>query len=214
MTPRRYRMGRRQQAVDATRARIVAAARRLLLTRRPGEFSLEAVARRARVTRMTVYHQFGSRRALLEALFDDLAARGGMWDLRNAFQLADAEQALARYVATLGRFWTSARLIHRRLQALGVLDPELGRAIAARQEWRRQGLRVIAACGPRMWPAPRPMSAGPTSFVPAEVGSVYRAMGLLTDSTRLRFVGSLRYLAAGTPDSSLAVLSVSLRNAA
>ncbi len=65
-----------------------------------------------------------------------------------------------------------------------------------------------------MWPAPRPMSAGPTSFVPAEVGSVYRAMGLLTDSTRLRFVGSLRYLAAGTPDSSLAVLSVSLRNAA
>src|SRR6266566_8464903 len=73
---------------------------------------------------------------------------------------------------------------------------------------------LLAACGPRMWPAPRPMSAGPTSFVPAEVGSVYRAMGLLTDSTRLRFVGSLRYLAAGTPDSSLAVLSVSLRNAA
>ncbi len=153
MTPRRYRMGRRQQAVDATRARILAAARRLLVARRPGEFSLDAVARRARVTRMTVYHQFGSRRALLEALFDDLAARGGMWDLRNAFQLADAEQALARYVATFGRFWTSARLIHRRLQALGVLDPELGRAIAARQEWRRQGLRVIAA---RLTPSGRP----------------------------------------------------------
>jgi len=146
-------MGRRQQAVDATRARIVAAARRLLLTRRPGEFSLEAVARRARVARMTVYHQFGSRRALLEALFDDLAARGGMWNLRNAFGLPDAEQALARFVATFGRFWDSARLTHRRLQALGVLDPELGRALAARQEWRRQGLRVIAA---RLTPSGRP----------------------------------------------------------
>ena len=146
-------MGHRQRAVDATRARILAAARGLLLARRPGEFSLEAVARRARVARMTLYHQFGSRRALLEALFDDLAAEGGMGDLQNAFRLPDAAQALARYVATFGRFWTSARLIHRRLQALGVLDPELGRALAARQEWRREGLRVIAA---RLTPSGRP----------------------------------------------------------
>ena len=137
-------MGRRQAAVDATRARIVAAARRLLLARRPGEFSLEAVARRARVTRMTVYHRFGSRRALLEALFDELAAEGGMGDLRNAFRQPDPEQALAHYITTFGRFWTSGRVIHRRLRAQGVLDPELGRALAARQEWRRQGLRVIA----------------------------------------------------------------------
>src|SRR2546426_10317214 len=79
-------MGRRQAAVDKTRARIVAAARRLLLARRPTEFSLEGVARRARVTRMTGYHRFGSRRELLEALFDELAAEGGMSHLRNAFR--------------------------------------------------------------------------------------------------------------------------------
>ncbi len=144
MTPRPYRMSRRQQAVDRTRAHILAAARALLRSPASADFSLDAVARRARVTRLTVYHRFGSRRGLLEALFDDLAARGGLHELRSAFHAADPGAALARYVTLFGRFWASARLVLRRLNALAVLDPELGRAIAARQEWRRQGLQVIA----------------------------------------------------------------------
>lgn len=141
---RRYTLGRRQAAVDETRGRILRAARRLLLAKRGADFSLDAVARRARVTRLTVYHQFGSRRGLLEALFDDMAAKGGLFDaLPNAFRQADPEEALARFVATFGHFWAEGRPIVRRLQALGVLDPELGKAIAGRNEWRRQGLRVI-----------------------------------------------------------------------
>ena len=144
MTPRPYRMRRRQQAVDRTRAHILAAARGVLRSPASADFSLDAVARRARVTRLTVYHRFGSRRGLLEALFDDLAARGGLHELRSAFHAADPEAALARYVTLFGRFWASARPVLRRLNALAVLDPELGRAIAARQEWRRQGLQVIA----------------------------------------------------------------------
>ncbi|PYO85241.1 MAG: TetR/AcrR family transcriptional regulator [Gemmatimonadetes bacterium] len=141
---RRYTLGRRQAAVDETRGRILRAARRLLLAKRGADFSLDAVARRARVTRLTVYHQFGSRRGLLEALFDDMAAKGGLLEaLPNAFRQADPEEALARFVATFGHFWAEGRPIVRRLQALGVLDPELGKAIAGRNEWRRQGLRVI-----------------------------------------------------------------------
>ena len=141
---RRYTLGRRQAAVDETRGRILRAARRLLLAKRGADFSLDAVARRARVTRLTVYHQFGSRRGLLEALFDDMAAKGGLFDaLPNAFRQADPEEALARFVATFGHFWAEGRPIVRRLQALAVLDPELGKAIAGRNEWRRQGLRVI-----------------------------------------------------------------------
>ena len=141
---RRYTLGRRQAAVDETRGRILRAARRLLLAKRGADFSLDAVARRARVTRLTVYHQFGSRRGLLEALFDDMAAKGGLLDaLPNAFRQADPEEALARFVATFGHFWAEGRPIVRRLQALAVLDPELGKAIAGRNEWRRQGLRVI-----------------------------------------------------------------------
>ncbi len=144
MTPRPYRMSRRQQAVDRRRAHILAAARRVLRAPRSADFSLDSVARRAGVTRLTVYHQFGSRRGLLEALFDDLAARGGLYDLPSAFRDPDPEAALERYVGLFGGFWTSARPVLRRLNALAVLDPELGRAIARRQEWRRQGLHVIA----------------------------------------------------------------------
>src|ERR1700704_737043 len=106
MTPRPYRLGRRQAAVDRTRARILKAARALLVARGSTEFSIEAVAQRARVTRPTVYQQFGSRPKLLEALFDDLARQGGMGDLADAFRQPDPEEALARLIATFGRFWT------------------------------------------------------------------------------------------------------------
>ena len=141
--PRRYRLGRRQAAVDRTRARILRAARALLVAPRGVAFSIDAVARRARVTRATVYQRFGSRPKLLEALFDDLARRGGMWDLADAFRQPDPGEALARFVATFGRFWTAHRPIHQRLLALGALDPEFGQTLRARQEWRRQGLREI-----------------------------------------------------------------------
>jgi len=143
VTPRPYRLGRRQAAVDRTRARILEAARALLVARGGAEFSIDAVARRARVTRATVYQRFGSRPQLLEALFDDLARRGGMWDLAAAFRQPDPDEALARFIATFGRFWTAHRPIHRRLLGLGALDAGLERTLRARQEWRRQGLRVI-----------------------------------------------------------------------
>jgi AcrR family transcriptional regulator len=143
MTPRPYRLGRRQAAVEQTRARILKAARALLVARGNTDFTIEAVARRARVTRATVYQRFGSRPKLLEALFDDLALQGGMRDLAEAFRHPDPEDALARFIATFGRFWTAHRPMHRRLAALGALDAGLDRALSARQEWRRQGLRVI-----------------------------------------------------------------------
>src|SRR5439155_15147610 len=54
--PRRYRLGRRQAAVARTPARILRAARALLVAPHGVAFSLDAVARRARVTRATVYH--------------------------------------------------------------------------------------------------------------------------------------------------------------
>jgi AcrR family transcriptional regulator len=161
VTPRPYRLGRRQAAVDRTRARILKAARALLVSRGAGAFSIEAVARRARVTRVTVYQRFGSRSKLLEALFDDLARRGGMWDLADAFRQPDPDEALGRFVATFARFWTAHRPIHRRLLALAALDQGLERTLRARQEWRRQGLRVIVG----RW---RERSAGPAAASPDE----------------------------------------------
>jgi AcrR family transcriptional regulator len=76
MSPRPYRLGQRQVLADETRSKILDAARAQLETE--ASFSIDAVARRADVARMTVYYQFGSKRGLLEALFDALAASGGL----------------------------------------------------------------------------------------------------------------------------------------
>src|SRR5689334_17811451 len=122
MSPRRYRLGERQAAAAKTRARILAAARALLSAkdRRRG-FSVDAIARQAGVARMTVYYQFGSKVGLLEALCDDLASRGRIERLAIAFGHPEPLDALAEFIATFAHFWTSDRLIIRRLRALGTL---------------------------------------------------------------------------------------------
>jgi AcrR family transcriptional regulator len=141
MSPRPYRLGQRQVAADETRARILAAARDQLAE--DTSFSIDAVARRADVARMTVYYQFSSKGGLLEALFDALAARGGMQQLPSAFQKADPTAALNRFIDVFARFWSSDRVVHRRLRALGALDPELDQVLRERNEGRRNALLVL-----------------------------------------------------------------------
>jgi AcrR family transcriptional regulator len=144
MSPRPYQLGQRQAATEQTRARIIQAARELLIAPDGfAKFSIETVARQADVARMTVYHQFGSKSGLLEALCDSLASSGGMTELANAFRQPDPLEALHQYILTFGRFWEADRPVMRRLRALAALDPDFERLIRTRDEWRRKGVRVI-----------------------------------------------------------------------
>lgn len=144
MSPRPYNLGRRTAATEATREQILAAARTLLGGRGPpDEFSIEAVARKAGVARMTVYYQFHSQAGLLEALADDLAAKGGMQRLREAFLAAEPDVAVRRFVGTFVGFWNSERVLMRRLRAMGVLLPGLYRGVRDRDEWRQEGARHL-----------------------------------------------------------------------
>jgi AcrR family transcriptional regulator len=145
MSPRPYRLGQRQLAADENRSRILEAARELLETE--DRVSLEAVARKADVTRMTVYHQFGSKAGLLDALFGVLAARGGMQRLPSAFQQSEMLAGLDIFIDVFAHFWSTHRVVMRRLRAFAVLDPELDQALGARNEWRRQGLQTLLARG-------------------------------------------------------------------
>lgn len=142
--PRPYRLGQRQADSDQTRQRILTAARDLL-TAPEGitGFSMEAVARRADVARMTVYYQFNNKVGLLEALSDMLASQGGMEEMPTAFMQPDARAALATYIAILCRFYENQRLVARRMNALIELDAELAQVLQNRNEWRRQGLQVL-----------------------------------------------------------------------
>ena len=144
MSPRPYRLGQRQAATEQTRTRILTATRELLMASDGfSGFSIDAVARQADVARMTVYHQFGSKIGLLEALSDSLAAHGGMEQLANAFRRSEPLDALDEYITVFSRFWDSDRLVTRRLRALAALDADFEQVIRARDERRRQGLRVI-----------------------------------------------------------------------
>jgi AcrR family transcriptional regulator len=139
MSKRPYRLGLRKAASEQTRQRILTAARDLLATPRGlSAFTIDAVAKQAGVARMTVYHQFGSKSGLLEALCDTLAIRGGIQQMGEVYRQFDPLAALDRFIAVFGGFWESDRLVVRRLNSLGALDPVLGRVLRGRAGLRRQ----------------------------------------------------------------------------
>ena len=144
MSPRAYKSPRRDAAASATRERIVAAAAAILgAADGIRKFSLDAVAKKAGVTRLTVYNQFGSRRALMEAVFDERAERGGLFRIVEAMQDPDPQAALRRIIAIFCDFWSSDPGTMRLLHAAGASDAEFADSVHERNERRRSMLSVI-----------------------------------------------------------------------
>jgi AcrR family transcriptional regulator len=72
---------------------------------------------------MTVYYQFGSKPGLIAALSDDLASRGGIGRLPQAFMAPDPMAGLEILVQVFMHLWESERLVIQRLRALSAFDP-------------------------------------------------------------------------------------------
>ena len=104
--------------------------------------SMEAVAKAAGVTRLTVYNQFGSRSALLEEIFDELARLGDLARIAEAMAMPDPRAALARLVEIFCEFWGSDPAVDR-LNRNASMDEEFASALAARHERRRKALSVL-----------------------------------------------------------------------
>jgi AcrR family transcriptional regulator len=143
MSSRPYRSKLRAEAAGETRARIVAAAAELLSAMPYEPFSLASVATKAGVTRLTVYNQFGGRRALLEGVFDQTASEAGLDRLGEALATPDPREALAAVVERFCDFWAERRQLLLRLQAARAVDLDLDEALHERNERRRRLLRVI-----------------------------------------------------------------------
>ena len=144
MTSRSYKSPRRTAAASATRDRILAAAAALL--REVGgvrRFSLESVAKAAAVTRFTVYSQFGSRSALLEAVFDHRALAAGMSRLPEVMAEVDALSGLQRLIGVFCDFWAHDHDLIARLHSVGASDPEFSQAVLARNKRRRVALSTL-----------------------------------------------------------------------
>ena len=136
MEKRPYRQTRRAEAVEATRQRIVEAARDQLVS--GDDFTVEAVAARAAVSRVTVYAQVGGRDALREAVFDHLGTTGGLTALATACAQADPVEGINRVINIFCGFYATHGLVLRRLHALAALttggDERLGERNARRHE--------------------------------------------------------------------------------
>jgi len=143
MSPRPYRMEKRRAAASDTRTRILEATRQLLAEQVAPDLSMDAIARRADVARLTIYYQFKSRRGLLEALYDHLAMRGNMQRMAEVFHAPDPSQSVERLVRTFVEFWSSDPLVMRRLRAMAALDPEVEKGIRARDARRQHASREI-----------------------------------------------------------------------
>jgi AcrR family transcriptional regulator len=136
-------MGKREAAASQTRARILEAARQHLASESETNLTMDAVARRADVSRLTVYYQFNSRPGLLEALYDHLAFRGNMQRMAEVFHEADPYLALEKLIRTFVRFWSSDPVVIRRLRGMAALDAEVAQGIHARDARRQHAAREI-----------------------------------------------------------------------
>ena len=133
----------RTAAANEKRERVVAAATQTL--REDGglvSFSLDSVAKAAGVTRLTVYNQFGSRRGLLEAVFDDIAARGRLATIPEALSLPDPSEGLDAIIDRFCEFWSSDEAIARLHDAMAT-DAEFAIALTQRNERRRKLLQAL-----------------------------------------------------------------------
>lgn len=135
---RRYDNSVRAAAAEEKRHGVIRAAVSLLRSEDSiRDFSLEAVARAAGVTRLTVYNHFGSRPGLLEAVFDEIAREGGLDRIPDAISMQDPRVAFDRLIEIFCEFWGEDPAIGRLQEAMST-DPEFARALVERNERRRR----------------------------------------------------------------------------
>jgi tetracycline repressor-like protein len=124
--PRAYRLGRRQPAVDHTADAILRTARRLV-AERGDRVAVGELARRAGVSRATVYNRFGSRAGLLDALRPSPEAAPEGEDLPTFIERScaawAAEPALFRQLRTTSGESEAPRRIAAGLAAADRLRP-------------------------------------------------------------------------------------------
>jgi AcrR family transcriptional regulator len=145
---RPYELGKRLEQMDQSRAAILRAARAQLETRGYAHMTMSSLAAESGVTRQTVHNLFGTKAAILEALFDLIALEGGMEQMREAMTRPSPEAMLEKFVEVFCRFWASHRLFLRRIHGIGTIDPEFGAVIEARNQRRLSAAtRIVSRSG-------------------------------------------------------------------
>ena len=144
MSPRPYRLGRREASVEETRDRVLRAARDVFSDDGFFEATLDDVAARAGVARATVYYQFKSKFGLMEAAMDGVAESTSLDGMRKALDQPDPIDALRSYIRETCKFWASDFVFFRNITGLASIDPEAARAVDTYYLRRRETLVFLA----------------------------------------------------------------------
>ncbi len=140
---RPYELGKRLEQMDQSRAAILRAARAQLEGKGYKQLTMSTVAAESGVTRQTVHNLFGTKAAILEALFDVIALEGGMEKMRDAMTQPSPSGMLDQFVAIFCGFWSANRMFLRRIHGIGAIDPEFGAVLEARNRRRLQAATRI-----------------------------------------------------------------------
>lgn len=104
---------------------------------------MESLASDTGVTRQTVHNLFGTKTQLIEALFDEIAAEGGLHRMGEVMHLRDPRLMLEEFVKLFAEFWVKHRLFIRRIHGIAAIDPEFGKAVEARNRRRQMAATRI-----------------------------------------------------------------------
>ncbi|MGZ4617344.1 MAG: TetR/AcrR family transcriptional regulator [Frankiaceae bacterium] len=145
MATRKYEQRLRAEAAEETRRRILAALEERLREEPAQPASVEQVARRARVSRSTVYLIFGSRAGLFDAFADDLFERAGRQHLVDAVAHPDAREHMRGGLRAGVEMFAQVRDVARVLFSMAALDDEAEGGAIGRIEGRRaRGMGRVA----------------------------------------------------------------------
>ncbi|GAA3793761.1 TetR/AcrR family transcriptional regulator [Streptomyces chiangmaiensis] len=145
MATRKYEQRLRAETADETRRRILDAVYERLRTAPSEPVGIDKVAKRAGVSRSTVYLVFGTRAGLFEALAADLLARGGVEEMLKAAARPDAREGLRGAIHGCVSMYAAHRDVLRALSSLAALDADsVGEAIRRMEEGRVGGMAHLA----------------------------------------------------------------------
>jgi AcrR family transcriptional regulator len=144
VTKRSYELGKRLEQMDESRAAILRAARAQLEANGYRRWTMASLAAESGVTRQTIHNLFGTKTAVLEALFDVIALDGGMEKMREVMTEPTGPAMLESFVRLFCGFWSKNRVLIRRVHGIAAIDPEFGAVIAARNRRRLMAATRIA----------------------------------------------------------------------
>jgi AcrR family transcriptional regulator len=145
MGKRPYRQRLRAEAAEKNRQGIMDTLYERLRAAPAQPVSVDEIARRAGVSRSTIYLVFGSRSGLFDALTDRLLEGAGYDRIEEAARHPDALQTLRGGLEGGVRMYAAHHDVLRVLYATGKLDPDgAGRAIARSERRRFESMGWLA----------------------------------------------------------------------